>query len=274
MRRCCFCAPSRRARQYFEPRNASSITFIEKLRHLRQGGADMDNFDPLEVFWIAGTTMEDTLSFDVAGGSFGGCRGIGSRGTAMDQDANWAHTGPRFLPLLKTTLLSRRAYVAAWLESGGAGRRASPAWLVERVTPLPFLRRAAGSRTLRISARAVAVGARQLSHLPHTQLAAARAKCSITRVRDHPQSGFAGARSFAQASHLYCACRCDGETRRRHDSRGHAGPLPRALRHHAGRSALSVVGAPAIRAAESQSISGVCRRIAACRCAPTWPDSR
>src|SRR5215469_9438732 len=40
--------------------------FHKKVEALRKSGADMSAFDPIEVSGIAGTEMEDTLSFDVA----------------------------------------------------------------------------------------------------------------------------------------------------------------------------------------------------------------
>src|SRR5258708_23611179 len=41
-------------------------SFHNKVDALRKAGADMDDFDTFEVSGIAGTQMEDTLSFDVA----------------------------------------------------------------------------------------------------------------------------------------------------------------------------------------------------------------
>src|SRR5208282_2820296 len=41
-------------------------TFHKKVEALRKAGAGMDDFEPIEVSGIAGTEMEDTLSFDVA----------------------------------------------------------------------------------------------------------------------------------------------------------------------------------------------------------------
>src|ERR1700737_4262079 len=41
-------------------------SFHKKVEALRKAGADMDDFDTFEVSGIAGTQMEDTLSFDVA----------------------------------------------------------------------------------------------------------------------------------------------------------------------------------------------------------------
>src|SRR5277367_29072 len=40
--------------------------FHKRVEALRKNGADMDDFDTFEVSGIAGTVMEDTLSFDVA----------------------------------------------------------------------------------------------------------------------------------------------------------------------------------------------------------------
>src|SRR5271167_483592 len=40
--------------------------FHRKVEALRKSDADMDDFDTFEVSGIAGTEMEDTLSFDVA----------------------------------------------------------------------------------------------------------------------------------------------------------------------------------------------------------------
>ena len=93
--------------------------FHKKIDTLRAGGCDMDEFEPIEVSGIAGTTMEDTLSFDVA-------RWLVQRLTRQVEIA-WEHyepgrelgnVGPSFIPLLGDD-----AYVEAdtpwrqWLEA-------------------------------------------------------------------------------------------------------------------------------------------------------------
>ena len=112
-------------------------SFHRKVEALRKAGADMDAFEPFEVSGIAGTQMEDTLSFDVA-------RWLIKRMPSKVEIA-WENyepgrelgtTGPRFIPLLEDD-----AYVEAdtpwrrWLEtaagkkgcrSGMAGCGASP----------------------------------------------------------------------------------------------------------------------------------------------------
>src|ERR1700739_1852662 len=49
----------RRAQRYLS-------TFWQRVERLRKAGADMDDFDPLEVSGIAGTIMQDALGFDLA----------------------------------------------------------------------------------------------------------------------------------------------------------------------------------------------------------------
>jgi len=113
-------------------------SFHKKVEALRKAGADMDDFEPIEVSGIAGTQMEDTLSFDLASWLI-------KRMPARVEIA-WANyepgrelgtTGPRFMPLLEDD-----SYVEAdtpwrrWLEAAGGKKHASPAWLIERFEPL------------------------------------------------------------------------------------------------------------------------------------------
>jgi hypothetical protein len=118
--------------------------FHKKAEELRQAGADMDDFDPLEVSGIAGTTMEDTLSFDVARWLIR--RMPGKVEIAWDNyepGRELGNTGPRFMPLLEDD-----AFVEAdtpwrrWLETaangGGKKQGATPAWLIERFEQLPL----------------------------------------------------------------------------------------------------------------------------------------
>src|SRR6266436_6528368 len=114
-------------------------SFHEKVEVLRKAGADMDAFDTFEVSGIAGTQMEDTLSFDVASWLI-------KRMSAKVEIA-WENyepgrelgtTGPRFIPLLDDD-----AYVEAdtpwrrWLETA-AGKKRVPAWLISRFEKLPL----------------------------------------------------------------------------------------------------------------------------------------
>jgi hypothetical protein len=119
-------------------------SFHKKVAALRKAGADMDEFDTFEVSGIAGTQMEDTLSFDVASWLI-------KRMPSQVQIA-WQNyepgrelgtTGPRFIPLLEDD-----AYVEAdtpwrrWLEAAagefGGKKNSDPAWLVQRFADLPL----------------------------------------------------------------------------------------------------------------------------------------
>src|ERR1039457_962176 len=113
-------------------------TFHKKVEALRKAGANMDDFEPIEVSGIAGTEMEDTLSFDVA-------RWLTKRMPGKVEIA-WENyepgrelgtTGPRFMPLLEDD-----AYVEAdtpwrrWLEAAGGKKHHSAAWPIERFEEL------------------------------------------------------------------------------------------------------------------------------------------
>jgi hypothetical protein len=112
--------------------------FHEKVDALREAGADMDGFDSFEHAGIAGTTMEDTLSFDVA-------RWLVRR-LPRDVEIAWDNyepgrelgaSGPRFMPLLADD-----AFVEAdtpwrrWIDAAAGARSATASWLVERFEQL------------------------------------------------------------------------------------------------------------------------------------------
>src|ERR1700724_1875951 len=114
-------------------------SFHKKVDALRKAGADMDDFDTFEVSGIAGTQIEDTLSFDVASWL------VNIRRLRNKVEIAWANyepgrelgtTGPRFIPLLEDD-----AYVEAdtpwrrWLEAS-AGKKRVPAWLISRFEKL------------------------------------------------------------------------------------------------------------------------------------------
>ena len=114
--------------------------FHKRVEALRQSGADMDAFDPLEVSGIAGTTMEDTVSFDLARWLVRRMRGkVEIAWENYDPGRELGSTGPRFMPLLEDD-----AYVEAdtpwrrWLETAAGKKDSDPAWLVERFEDLPI----------------------------------------------------------------------------------------------------------------------------------------
>jgi hypothetical protein len=122
-------------------------SFHKKVEILRQRGVNMSAFDTFEHSGIAGTTMEDTLSFDVARWLLGRMPGqVEIAWSNYEPGRELGTTGPRFMPLLEDD-----AYVEAdtpwrrWLEaaSGGTGKSPdkvavrTPAWLIDRFEKLP-----------------------------------------------------------------------------------------------------------------------------------------
>jgi hypothetical protein len=118
--------------------------FHKKVEALRKAGAGMDDFDTFEVSGIAGTQMEDTLSFDVADWLIK--RMPGKVEIAWDNyepGRQLGNTGPRFIPLLEDD-----AYVEAdtpwrqWLEAAAGEvknkKYATLAWLIQRFEQLPL----------------------------------------------------------------------------------------------------------------------------------------
>jgi hypothetical protein len=114
-------------------------SFHKKVEALRKAGADMGDFDTFEVSGIAGTQMEDTLSFDVASWIVKRMSGkVEIAWGNYEPGRELGTIGPRFIPLLEDD-----AYVEAdtpwrrWLEAA-AGEKRVPAWLISRFERLPL----------------------------------------------------------------------------------------------------------------------------------------
>jgi hypothetical protein len=114
--------------------------FHTKVEALRKAGVDMDDFDTYEFSGIAGTQMEDTLSFDVA-------RWLVQRMTDKVEIA-WENyepgrelgtTGPRFIPLLEDdSNVEADTPWRQWLEAASGNKNNSAAWLTSRFEQLPL----------------------------------------------------------------------------------------------------------------------------------------
>ncbi|MGA2235286.1 MAG: hypothetical protein ABSG23_07415 [Terriglobales bacterium] len=132
-------------------------SFHKKVEALRKAGADMDAFEPIEVSGIAGTQMEDTLSFDLASWLIERMPNkVEIAWENYEPGRELGATGPRFMPLLEDD-----AYVEAdtpwrrWLEAAGGRKHATPAWLIERFEqlPLPVQQKAELYESLRVPLR-------------------------------------------------------------------------------------------------------------------------
>jgi len=131
--------------------------FYKKVNALRESGVDMTAFDTFEHAGIAGTTMEDTLSFEVARWLVRRLPGkVEIAWETYEPGRELGTTGPRFIPLLEDD-----AFVEAdtpwrrWIETAGGNKSATPAWLIERFErlSLPLQQRIELYESLRIPLR-------------------------------------------------------------------------------------------------------------------------
>jgi len=107
--------------------------FWKRVDQLRAAGVDMDDFDPLEVSGIAGTSMQDTLGFDLVRWLVRRMPGnVEIAWDDYDDERAMGAVWPRFLPLLEED-----AFVEAdtpwrkWLKAAQGNRRGDDlAWFV------------------------------------------------------------------------------------------------------------------------------------------------
>jgi hypothetical protein len=100
-------------------------TFWKRVDALRQSGADMSAFDPLEVSGIAGTGMSDSLSFDVARWLVHRLSGkVAIDWEEWNEGRAMASTLPRLLPLLEDdACVEADTPWRQWLEISGGQTR-------------------------------------------------------------------------------------------------------------------------------------------------------
>ncbi len=131
--------------------------FHRKVEALHTSDADMNAFQPIEVSGIAGTEMEDTLSFDVARWLIKRMPGkVEIAWENYEPGRELAATGPRFMPLLEDD-----AHVEAdtpwrrWLEAASGKKITSPSWLIAHFEqlPLPAQQKAELYESLRVPLR-------------------------------------------------------------------------------------------------------------------------
>lgn len=115
-------------------------TFSQRVERLRKAGADMDDFDSLEVSGIAGTAMQDALGFDLARWLVKRLPGkVEIAWQDFDDERAMGAVWPRLMPLLEEdTLAEANIPWREWLESAQGNRGTSPAWLIDRFAALPL----------------------------------------------------------------------------------------------------------------------------------------
>src|ERR1700758_2832981 len=120
------------------PPNASALrraerylsTFWQRVEGLRKAGADMDDFDPLEVSGIAGTVMQDALGFDLARWLIHRLPGkVEIAWDDFDDERAVAAAFPRFMPLLEEDSLTEADTPwRKWFDTSQGSKTASPRW--------------------------------------------------------------------------------------------------------------------------------------------------
>jgi hypothetical protein len=113
-------------------------TFWSRLDTLRTAGTDMEEFDPLEVSGIAGTTMQDTLGFDLMRWLVKRIpRKLEIAWDDYEDERAMGAVWPRVIPLLEEdALVEANIPWRKWLNTAEGSSSTSPAWLVERLAGL------------------------------------------------------------------------------------------------------------------------------------------
>ena len=114
-------------------------TFYRRVQRLRERGADMDEFDPLEVSGIAGTAMQDALGFDLARWIVRRLQGeVEIVWDDFHNERAMAAVWPRFIPLLnEDATVEVDIPWRKWFETAKGNKSARPDWLIERIGALP-----------------------------------------------------------------------------------------------------------------------------------------
>jgi hypothetical protein len=114
--------------------------FWRRVERLHKSGADMEDFGPLEVSGIAGTTMQDALGFDLARWLVQRMPGkVEIAWDDFDDERAMGAVWSRLMPLLEEdTLAEANIPWRKWLEAAQGSRSKSPAWLIERFGALPL----------------------------------------------------------------------------------------------------------------------------------------
>src|SRR5450755_3479731 len=113
-------------------------SFRKKVGAIRQSKTNMEEFDSFATSGIAGTQMEDTLSFDVARWLVRRLPGqVEVAWDNYDPGRELFNTGPRFLPLLEDDAnVEADTPWRRWLEDAAGKKTKTAAWLIERFEKL------------------------------------------------------------------------------------------------------------------------------------------
>ena len=112
--------------------------FHERIDRIRELGSDMSAFDDFDTSGIAGTTLQDTLNFEVARWLVRRIPGdVEIAWDGYDEERGMGSTWPRFVPLLEEDSdVEANIPWQHWLEAA-KGREKAIAWLIQRFEQLP-----------------------------------------------------------------------------------------------------------------------------------------
>jgi hypothetical protein len=113
----------------------SSSTRVEQLE---RAGADMDDFDPLEVSGIAGTVMQDALSFDVMRWLVDRIPDVDIIWDDYSEERAMAAAWPRLIPLLdEDGDIEPNVPWQRWLQTAAGSKKRNLKWMVRKFAQLP-----------------------------------------------------------------------------------------------------------------------------------------
>jgi hypothetical protein len=131
--------------------------FHRKVEALHTSDADLNAFEPIEVSGIAGTAMEDTLSFDVARWLIRRMPGkVEIAWENYEPGRELGSTGPRFMPLLEDDArVEADTPWRRWIEAASGKKNTSPSWLIAHFEQLglPAQQKAELYESLRVPLR-------------------------------------------------------------------------------------------------------------------------
>jgi hypothetical protein len=112
--------------------------FSQRVEQLENAGADMDIFDPLEVSGIAGTVMQDTLSFDVMRWLVERIPDIEIVWDDYSEERAMAAVWPRLIPLLdEDGDIEPNVPWQRWLQTAAGTKKRNLQWMVRKFAQLP-----------------------------------------------------------------------------------------------------------------------------------------
>src|SRR5580698_3513420 len=112
--------------------------FAKRVEQLERAGADMDDFDPLEVSGIAGTVMQDTLSFDVMKWLVDRVPEVEIVWDDYSEERAMGAAWPRLIPLLEEDAdIEPDVPWRRWLQTAAGSKNRDLQWMVRQFARLP-----------------------------------------------------------------------------------------------------------------------------------------